>query len=162
MVKGVDADLMALPGHAADQLLIALKAVSQQKEGGGHLPQGQLVQKAARSGRPGPVVEGEGHHRHLRLDLHLRAAGGCTVPGRLGSGGEGQREAQHQQGPADPVRTMIPQKTHLVFHKIAYSRRGSASCVQRCGADVTGIRVLSFSMWSGEIFLRRNFCQFSV
>ena len=93
VVEGVDADLMALPGHAADQLLIALKAVSQQKEGGGHLPQGQLVQKAARSGRPGPVIEGEGHHRHLQLDFHLRAAGGSTVPGRLGSGGEGQRKA---------------------------------------------------------------------
>ena len=86
-------NLVSVCRHTAYQLLAALDPVAHQEKGGGHLPQGQLVQKAARSGRPGPVIEGEGHHRHLQLDFHLRAAGGSTVPGRLGSGGEGQRKA---------------------------------------------------------------------
>ena len=127
---------MALPGHAADQLLVALEAVPQKKEGGGYLPQGQFVQEAARGGRPWPVVKGEGHHRHLRLSsyLHFCAAGGHMVLRQLWSGRKGQSEAQHQQGPADPGRTMIPQRTHLVFHKIAHpgavSRPGSRGAEQ--------------------------------
>ena len=56
VVEGVDADLMALPGHAADQLLVARKAVPQEEEGGRHLPQSQFVQKAARGGRPGHMA----------------------------------------------------------------------------------------------------------
>lgn len=81
--------------------------------------------EGGRGGRPGPVVKGEGYHRHLwpGLHLHLRAAGGRPVPGWLRSGGKGQREAQHQQGPADPGRAMIPQRTHLIFHKITHPGR---------------------------------------
>lgn len=73
VVEGVDADLMALPGHAADQLLIALKAVSQQKEGGGHLPQGQLVQKAA-------VVDARGPSSKVRATTGISSSISTSAP----------------------------------------------------------------------------------
>ena len=67
MVVGVHPDLVALRRHPPHQVLVARDAVAQEEEGGGHLPQGQLVQQPPGGGGARPVVKGEGHHRHAGL-----------------------------------------------------------------------------------------------
>ena len=76
MAVGVVADLVALGGHAAHQVLVARDPVPHQKKGGGHLPQLQSVQQGAGGGGPGAVVKGEGHQgriaqRHFSRGVRL-------------------------------------------------------------------------------------------
>ena len=93
MIIGVDADLVALGGHAADQLLVARDAVPYQEEGGGHLPQGQAIQQRAGGGGAGAVVKGESHQGRF-TDLNFRR--GIRRDGPLRSG-KGKHQPQHTQ-----------------------------------------------------------------
>lgn len=115
MVVGVDADLVALHGHAADQLLIARDAAAHQEEGGGRLPQGQAVQQWAGGGGAGAVVKGEGHqgrtaclkfHRGVRRDRPLRS-------------GKGGRQGRH----TEQYRNFFPAHRRNISFCCQYVRR---------------------------------------
>ena len=96
MVVGVDADLVALGGHPADQLLVARDAAAHQEEGGGCLPQGQTVQQRAGGGGAGAIVKGEGHQgRTARLNFQWSAR--RDGPPRSGkSGHQGRHTEQYR------------------------------------------------------------------
>ena len=96
VVKGVDADLVALLIHAAHHVLVVFNLGPDEEEGGLHPPLRQAVQQAGGGGAAGPVVEGEGDEllplRQLRgrVRLHRRAAAGQ---------GENQRQRGRRQPP---------------------------------------------------------------
>ncbi len=70
MVEGVQADLVAVPLHADEQLLVPRHVLPDDEKGGVHPPPGQPLQQDGGGGRLGPVVKGEGHKGPRReLDL---------------------------------------------------------------------------------------------
>ena len=91
VVIGVHPNLAPLVLHLTDELLVARDSVAHHKKGGGHFPQLQLLQQPAGGIRPGSVVKGEGHHRHLHLSLSLRALH------RLPHRGQRQNKTHHQK-----------------------------------------------------------------
>ena len=96
MVEGVQADLVALPLHADEQILVPLHVLPDDEKGGVDAPLRQPVQQAGGGFRLGAVVEGEGHEGPRRE--------GDLPHGRLSPPGQpqphtGQHPRQRRQRP---------------------------------------------------------------
>ena len=72
VVVGVNADLVALGVHSADEVLIALNLGADEKEGSVDSPLGKTVQQGGGGGAAGAVVKGEGDELGRRLLFQLR------------------------------------------------------------------------------------------